>query len=234
MDPTGPPGAHAALAPWANYYVITGSAAAALTGLQFVVQTLIAQRDPSPRDPSPRDASAPAGPEPLGGGPPGGATEHATAAFGSPTVVHFSAALLLSAALSAPWPSIAALRGALLAAGVGGLAYAGVVLRRTRRQTAYRPVLEDWVWHVCLPAAAYGAVAATAALVPDVAVALFAAAGATLLLLCVGIHNAWDTVAYLSARPARAPADPARDAPAFGDSGVPPAPARAATPSGGR
>jgi len=30
------------LAPWSNYYVITGSSAAALTGLMFVVITLVA------------------------------------------------------------------------------------------------------------------------------------------------------------------------------------------------
>ena len=58
------------LARWANYYVIVGSAAGALIGLQFVVLTLIAVR--------PATASAEAG-----------------AAFGSPTVVHFCAALFV-------------------------------------------------------------------------------------------------------------------------------------------
>lgn len=193
---TGPEVAQAArtaLAPWESYYVITGGAAAALTGLQFVVQTLIAQRDVAPAD-----AAAPTG----------GASEHATAAFGSPTVVHFAAALLLSAGLSAPWPSLGGLRLALLAAGVGGLGYAGVIFRRTRRQTAYRPVLEDWVWHVALPAAAYGGVAAAAGLVRNVGAALFVVAAMTLLLLCVGIHNAWDTVAYLTSRPQPTPGRP--------------------------
>lgn len=189
MDLTGPEWARAALAPWANYYVITGSAAAALTGLQFVVQTLIAQRD------------VPA--------PTGGADEHAVAAFGTPTVVHFASALLLSAGLSAPWPSLAGLRLVLLAAGIGGLVYAGVVLRRARRQTAYRPVMEDWVWHIALPAGAYGGVAAAAALVRDSEAALFVIAAMTLLLLCVGIHNAWDTVAYLTADAQSAPDRPA-------------------------
>ena len=187
MNPIGQEAAHAALAPWSTYYEITGAGAAALTGLQFVVQTLIAQR------------GAPA--------PTVGSAEHATAAFGSPTVVHFAAALLLSAGLSAPWPSLAALRVVLVAAGLVGLAYAGVVLRRTRRQNAYRPVLEDWVWHVVLPACAYGGVAA-AGLVRAPGAALFVVAAMTLLLLCVGIHNAWDTVAYLTARPT-APTEPA-------------------------
>lgn len=195
MDPIGQGAAHAALAPWSTYYEITGAAAAALTGLQFVVQTLIAQRN----------VAAPTGDEGL----------HATAAFGSPTVVHFAAALLLSAGLSAPWPSLVALRLVLVASGLVGLAYAGVVLRRTRRQTSYRPVLEDWVWHITLPAVAYGGVALTAGLVREPAPALFGVATVTLLLLCVGLHNAWDTVAYLTARPA-SPPEPAPDTPASG------------------
>lgn len=200
MEPIGQEGAHAALTAWANYYVITGSAAAALTGLQFVVQTLIAQAD----------VAVPTG---------GGQTEHATAAFGTPTVVHFAAALLLSAGLSAPWPSVAGVRLVLVAAGVGGLAYVGVVLRRARRQTTYQPVVEDWVWHVALPAGAYGGVAAAAGLVRDAGAALFVVAAMTLLLLCVGIHNAWDTVAYLTARrqsaptPARPPEAPRPEVP---------------------
>ena len=33
---------HAALERWGDFYLITGTAAAALTGLQFVVQTLLA------------------------------------------------------------------------------------------------------------------------------------------------------------------------------------------------
>ena len=56
-------------------------AAGALIGLQFVVITLIAER------------------------PPDGAAE-AGAAFGSPTIVHFSVALFLSALLLAPWQTI--------------------------------------------------------------------------------------------------------------------------------
>lgn len=171
--------AHAALEPWESYYVVTGGAAAALTGLEFVVQTLISEADvPTLK---------------------GAAVERTTAAFGSPTVVHFAAALMLSAGLSMPWPSLAGLRLVLLVAGVLGLVYAGVVLRRTLGQDAYRPVLADWIWHVALPAAAYGGVAA-AGVVQDPGVGLFVVGAMTLLLLCVGIHNAWDTVAYITAR----------------------------------
>jgi uncharacterized membrane protein len=63
---------------WENFYVIVGSAAGALIGLQFVVVTLIADT-PSLR------------------------TAEAGAAFATPTIVHFGATLLLSAVASVPW-----------------------------------------------------------------------------------------------------------------------------------
>ncbi len=176
---------HELLERWTNFYLITGTAAAALTGLQFVVQTLLTS-----------DTRRLA----VSGDPEGG-----IAAFGTPTVVHFTLALILSALLCAPWPGEGSLRATLGVLGAGALAYSAVVLRRARRQRGYVPVAEDWVWHVLLPGAAYAAVLLTAVLLGRGATGLlFAVAGATLLLLCVGIHNAWDTVTYLTISVARA------------------------------
>jgi ABC-type transport system involved in multi-copper enzyme maturation permease subunit len=161
------------LAKWDGFYVIVGSAAGALIGLQFVVLTLIAER------------------------PPAGAAQ-ATAAFGNPTIVHFGAVLFLSALLHAPWQAItiaAALWGLL---GFGGVAYAVIVVRRMRKQTAYKPQLEDWLFHVVLPLVAYTALALSSfAAFSHVREALFGVGGAALLLLFIGIHNAYDNVAYL-------------------------------------
>jgi hypothetical protein len=161
------------LAKWDSFYVIVGSAAGALIGLQFVVLTLIAQR------------------------PPAVDAEDAGAAFGSPTIVHFGVALFLSAMLHAPWQTItvaAALWGIL---GVGGVAYTVVVSRRMRRQAAYRPVFEDWLFHIGLPLAAYATLAVTwYAATEHLRGALFGVGGAVLLLLFIGIHNAWDGVSY--------------------------------------
>jgi hypothetical protein len=70
-------------------------------------------------------------------------------------------------------------------------------VRRIRRQTAYRPEFEDWLFHVLLPVAAYTTLAAAA--VParlHPRGALFAVAAAVLVLLFSGIHNAWDAVTY--------------------------------------
>jgi hypothetical protein len=160
------------LAEWDSFYVIVGSAAGALIGLQFVVMTLIAERPPL--------RAAEAG-----------------AAFATPTIVHFGAALLLSALQRAPWPAIGLLATLWGLIGLGGVAYAVIVARRMHKQTTYAPGFEDWLFHVVLPVVGY-AVLALAALATQMRTreALFAVGTSTLLLLFVGIHNAWDAVAY--------------------------------------
>ncbi|MGH7583970.1 MAG: hypothetical protein ACREL5_12160, partial [Gemmatimonadales bacterium] len=76
-----------------------------------------------------------------------------------------------------------------------------VVTRRALRQSAYQPVLEDWIWHSWLPFVSYGAVAAAGILLASHPhPALFVIGGAALLLLFIGIHNAWDTVTFMALR----------------------------------
>jgi hypothetical protein len=163
----------AALNSWDNFYVIVGSSGAALTGLQFVVMTLItesrARRDSLEID-----------------------------AFGTPTVVHFCAVLLVAAILSAPWGTAGAVANALLVCGLAGMLYTVIVTHRARF-TRYRPVFEDWLFHVVLPFGAYLAVAGAAVTFrQSSASALFVIAAATLMLLFAGIHNAWDTVTFIA------------------------------------
>ena len=119
-----------ALDGWQNFYVIMGSSAGALIGLQFVVLSLIANRRASASDPE------------------------AGAAFATPTIIHFGTVLALSGILSAPWSQIflAAISWGIV--GLSGFLYEIVVLRRMRRQRVYRPQFEDWLFHVVLPAAA--------------------------------------------------------------------------------
>ena len=158
---------------WGNFYVIVGGSAGALIGLQFVVLTLIAQT-PTPKR-----------------------TAHAAAAFATPSVVHFALVLLLSAILSAPWqaiPKVSLLWGLV---GVAGLAYAVLTCRRLQTQTLYRPVFEDWLFHAVLPLIAYTMLSAAAIVVRSYTRgSLFAVGASTLILLFVGIHNAWDGVTY--------------------------------------
>jgi hypothetical protein len=108
---------------------------------------------------------------------------------------------------------------------VGGLIYCLAVLRRAMRQKEYKPVLEDWIWHTTLPTLAYAAmIYAGVELTRFVEQAEYIIGLSVLILVFVGIHNAWDTVAYVTtlraaeirqeesaARAAEQPAAPAAD-----------------------
>jgi hypothetical protein len=81
--------------------------------------------------------------------------------------------------------------------GVTGIVYELMVARRLRTQRAYRPVFEDWLFHLLLPLAAYTLLAiAAASAYSHLRAALFLVGAATLVLLFVGIHNAWDGITY--------------------------------------
>jgi hypothetical protein len=162
------------LTEWESFYVIVGSSAAALTGLMFVVITLIADLEAQ-------------------------RSSGALAAFGTPTVVHFCVALIVSATLSAPWHSLTRVAAALAVCGVSGVTYTFIVARRARRQNTYQPVFEDWLWHTVLPLGAYAALLLAAIVLPGNAErSLFVVAAAVLSLVLIGIHNSWDTVTYLA------------------------------------
>ena len=164
------------LSTWQNFYVIIGSAAAALTGLLFVVATLMASV--RARVSSPNEAFA---------------------TFNTPNVVHFCAALLIAAILTAPWQALWNASLLLVLSGLGGMIYVVIVLRRARRQTDYQPVLEDWLWHTIFPLISYTALLVAAMLLPGYpAPALYVIAAGTVLLLFIGIHNAWDNVIYIT------------------------------------
>src|SRR5262245_46200409 len=169
-----------ALKAWEAFYVIVGSSAGALTGLQFVVLTLITESG-----------------EIRG-------SEETLAAFGSPNVVHFCSALLISAIFSAPWPHHTPLGLVAALLGVAGLFYSVAVMRRALRQKDYKPVWEDWVWHVTLPKLAYATlVVAGYWLSTGNNHGLYLVGASTLLLIFIGIHNAWDTVMYVTVQRTR-------------------------------
>jgi hypothetical protein len=162
-----------ALSSWGTFYAIVGSSGGALVGLQFVVIALVADR---------RNL----------------VSAGSIGAFGTPTVVHFASALIVSAIMSAPWPSLTSLSVALEICGLGGLVYAAIVIRRAHRQTSYEPVWQDWLWHTVLPCVSYAALSVMAAGLPETPQpALFVIGAAALGLLLIGIRNAWDTVTYI-------------------------------------
>src|SRR5437588_4273966 len=176
------------LAAWQSFYVLIGSAAATLTGLIFVVVSLIA-----------------------GGRMRVTASSEAFATFNTPNVWHFGAALLVAAILSAPWQALWPAGLLLGLAGLGGVSYVLIVLRRARHQTDYQPVLEDWLWHTIFPLISYTALLVAAIVFPGYPVpALFVISAATVLLLFIGIHNAWDNVTFIAIELTR-PQDKSQD-----------------------
>jgi hypothetical protein len=158
---------------WESFYVIVGSSAGALTGLQFVVMALVADLRRN-------------------------TTSEQIDAFGTPNIVHFCAVLLLSAVLSAPWPTLTGPDWVVGVVGLAGIVYVGIVFNRARRQEGYVPVFEDWLWHVALPFIAYLLLIVAAIILSgSTTIALFTTAAMSLLLMFVGIHNAWDTVTFI-------------------------------------
>lgn len=165
---------HELLSQWENFFIIVGSSAGALTGLQFVVMALVAESRAA-KDTREVDA------------------------FGTPTIVHFCVVLLVSAILSAPWPELWEVGAIVGILGVLGIGYMGVVVRRTRRTINYKPELEDWIWHCVVPLIAYVLLLVSAAMLQrNPLQSLFGIATFTLMLLFIGIRNAWDTVTYVA------------------------------------
>ena len=171
--------ARAALGGWEDFYLIVGSAAAALTGLQFVVITLISEAQSR-------------------------TSTGALGAFATPTIVHFCAALFVSVVMCAPWPRLPEPAFVIGVGGAVGLVYTGIVVLRATRQTDYQMVTEDWIWHVTFPVVAYGVqLVAGFLLLRATVVASFAVAASSLLLVYIGIHNAWDTSTFMIEERAR-------------------------------
>jgi len=160
---------------WDNFYVILGSAAAALLGLTFVVIALIAERRANPAG---------------------------MAGYITPTVVHFGTVLGLSCFASVPHQNVVGLSLGFGATATGLLIYTGAITASMRRfAQQYVPVLEDWIWHVILPAAVYCVLLAMAFLLwREPRESMYGVASALLLLLFVGIHNSWDVAVSITAQ----------------------------------
>jgi hypothetical protein len=164
------------LAEWDNFYVITGSSAAGLTGLTFVVIALSAESKRVNID--------------------------GLRAYVTPTIVHFGAVLALAAYLSMPHHTVLSLSVGFGAAGAAGLGYIAFIARHMRRVASdYAPVHEDWIWNAALPAIVYGALLALAFLIWCLPTwSMYGAAVVSLLLMFIGIHNAWDVAVWNTVR----------------------------------
>ena len=164
------------LSNWQNFYMIMGTAAATLTGLMFVVTTLIAGIDTHVST--------------LNAG---------ISAFNTPTVVHFGAVLMLAGILSAPWQTFSSLSLVLGLLALGMVLYLIIVLRRMWQVPNYQSTLEDWLWYMAFPLLAHVLLIVAAFVLPkNPSSALYIVGSAMMLLLLVGIRNAWDMVTFLA------------------------------------
>ena len=164
----------AVFAPWAVFYTITGSSAAALTGLMFVVVTIM------------RDAER---------------ASEGLATISTAIVVHFTAALMVSGLLCAPWPAILWPASVLALFGVAGVSYQARVYVVAERANGgdYTPDIEDRIWYILLPPVAYAAMLVGAILLSIApAIGSYVPAAAVALLLLIGIHNSWDVVTFIT------------------------------------
>jgi hypothetical protein len=83
--------------------------------------------------------------------------------------------------------------------GLGMVFYSIIVLRRMRRVPNYQSTLEDWTWYMAFPLLAHASLIVSAlVLSKNPAPALYLVGSAMILLLLVGIRNAWDMVTFLA------------------------------------
>ena len=169
------------LADWQNFYVITGSAAAGLMGLTFVVIALAAGQ--------------------------GRVTTSGLRAFVTPTIVHFGTVLALAGFLAVPRQNALSLTLGFGALGAAGLIYGGRIgWNMSHIGGEYVPVGEDWLWHVALPTVVYGSLLVLAIFTQTRGEkCLYGVAAASMALLFIGIHNAWDVAVSITMR---SPKDP--------------------------
>lgn len=164
------------LSNWQNFYIIFGSAAASLTGLMFVVMTLMAGIDTHLAT-----------------------LNAALSAFNTPTIVHFCAVLLIAGILSAPWQAFSSVSLLLGLSGLGLVLYLTNVIQRMRHVPGYQTPLKDWLWYSIFPLIAYIVlIIAAIVFLAHPALALYIISAVMVVLLFIGIHNAWDLVTYLA------------------------------------
>lgn len=174
---------------WLGFFSTLAESSAALTGLMFVVVTLVTRTD---HPETSRDGIT---------------------SFSTPTVMHFCAALYASVVLIAPWRELAYPSVLIGLGGLYGVVYIARVMSRTKSLSAYFPDVEDWVWYTILPIVAYSVICAAAVALSFAPVqSLFVLAGGALLLVFIGIRNSWDVVTFIAIGGAGAPNDASEDA----------------------
>jgi hypothetical protein len=168
---------------WENFYLIVGSAAGALIGLMFVVATLMAGLE-SDR------------------------VSHRARVFFSPIIFHFAVVVIVSAIAVVP-AMPAPVAGVIVAScAVAGFAYAIATIFRMFGPRLGDPLhWTDKYFYGVVPAMAYlGLAVAAGAVWFESGGATYAIGATMLILLLIGIRDAWDmAVCLLQGSRERAP-----------------------------
>jgi len=124
--------------------------------------------------------------------------------FITPTMVHFGSVLGIASLLSFPGHTRASVAACMGVGGLLGTIYSAATTYRMyllhKGRVDYVPVLADWVWNTVLPLVCYLGLAVAGGLVllrPSAA--LYGVGTAALVLLFIGIHNAWDIAVWITA-----------------------------------
>lgn len=157
---------------WRDFYVFAGTAAATLMGLMFVVMSL--------------------GQRTL-------ATDEgirATRGFFTPIVVFFATVIVVTMVMLTPHFEPIALGIMLGVVAIVGLVYM-LTSGADRMWRLSELGFDDLIWYVALPYVGYLVIGAAAVGIwKAAAFGFYCAAAAVLLLLVIGIRNAWDLVIY--------------------------------------
>ena len=174
------------LDPWHDFYILIGTASAALVALLFVA------------------ASIGASILTPGGG--------ATRTFMSPVIFHYSGVLFISLIALVPTHTPASLGASIAAVAAIGFGYSVVVCVRLLR--VHTVDLADRLAYGAGPLAAYIATFAAAGfLFAHAAAGANVLAAAVFVLLAVNIRNAWDLMLALATRATQPPGERTRPPP---------------------
>jgi hypothetical protein len=159
------------LADWRDFYVTIGTASGAIVGASFIVATLASNLK-----------------------------ERTTGMRGfiTPTAVHLGSVLVGSAILTVPTLTSLSLAILLGAGGLGGTIYGLLVAARIWKM---RLDLDDRLCYVVLPILAYSAMTAAAVIERwAVTPALDTLAATLVVILIIGMRNAWDMATFMITR----------------------------------
>jgi hypothetical protein len=161
---------------WHDFYLLVGTASATLVGLMFVTASIGAQVFTE-------------------------RNREAMRAFISPTVVHFTAVLLICIAAMIPSKDRLPVTLLLLLGGAAGAIYSARVGYQLFIRRRFEVDVIDRLFYALVPVLGYGFVLASSLLLLEASEwGLEALAAAVVTLLLAGIRNAWDMTLWIVIR----------------------------------